>query len=168
MTERDEKEKFLAEAAGDVSELYMGDRFDAALGIPAEARDEIWDEFAQQYSAFGEQIRALRTAVKTARAIKNFYTPQTLKTFQVSFKQVKDITAQELLNDLLLARMTRTEVSLDHTMLSHREADLMAKELGLKQGWQSQQATSLTPERVVSAVLQNKLRVTYQPPKLRR
>jgi len=158
-----ETQEMLSKATRDVVGLYMGDQLGAMLGTQgAEQRDEFWAETAQEHSAFSGKIHGLRDAMKVVGETKKAYPPQIASVTRIPFMSLEDQMAREFLGDVLFSRMTASQGYMDYGMNPAEEAQSMATEIGLAEGWRSSQAKGVTLERAVSTVLQGGLRVAHQ------
>ncbi len=99
-----------------------------------------------------------------SRRMKKVYPPQQAFVIRMPFWNVEDKIAKEFLGDVLFSRMTESQGYIDDRLKPVVEARAMASEMGLQEGWSSEQAKSVTLEQVVSRVLQGGLRVAYQTP----
>jgi hypothetical protein len=159
-----EMQEMLGKATHKVVGLYMGDQLSAMLGTQGEdQRDEAWQGVAQEQSAFGEQIRGLRERMKVVAETKKAYPPQIASVTRLPFMGVADQMAREFLGDVLFSRMTASRGYMDYDLSPAEEAQGMASEMGLQEGWRSEQAKGVTLEKSVGKVLQGGLRVAHQP-----
>jgi hypothetical protein len=166
MTEQDsnpEAQEMLNKASGEVVGLYIGDQMGALLGTGAEQRDEVWAETAQENPAFGEQIRGLRKSLNVVSETKKGYPPVIAAQSGIPFMGLEDKMATNFLGDVLLARMSSSPGYIDMGMDVVTESKSMATEMGLQEGWRSEQARGVTVEKAVGKVLEGRLRVKHQP-----
>jgi hypothetical protein len=155
-----EMQEMLKTATHAVAALYLGDQLTAMQGTQGEdQRDEVWQRVAQELSAFGEPIRGLREAMKGVAETKKAY-PFLTPVIRMPFMGVDNQPAREFLGDVLVSRIAPSRGYID----AAEELQSMASEMGLPQGWQSEQAKGVTLEQAVGKVLQGSLRVGQQPP----
>jgi hypothetical protein len=157
-------EKLLAKSTHEVKELYITDQGDAIRrNQAAELRDAAWQRAAQENSVFNEQIEALRKALRVAEEGKRAYTPAMKHQMMVAFLMINDPGARRLLADVLFSRMSRAPGHMNYAMSIAQEATKMGTEIGLKNGWESEHAKTITLEQSLRNVLRGRLRVVYQP-----
>lgn len=162
----------LPKAVHEVCMLYAGGLLDSLIppqsteGIQNEKNsDQSWVKLAEEFPMFRQNIGKLRERLKVVTATK---TDKTLPTGIIvvstafSFTEVKDRMAQGFLKDILLSRLIEFVGHLDYDLEPWKEAELMASEIGLQEGWKSEQARGVTMEQLMQKVLQGDLRVTHQ------
>jgi len=95
------------------------------------------------------------------RKQKKAYPPSITVSTRIPFRQVGDEMAREFLGDVLFSRMTASQGYLDYGMDLAEESQVMAGEMGIKEGWRSAPAANVTLENSVGAALTGALRVTH-------
>lgn len=159
-----EAQETLPKAVSEVVGLYLGDQLTALLGTQGtELRDELWNRKAQEFPTFSDKITELRERMKVVGETKKAYPPQLASVTCMPFMRLEDVMAREFLGDVLFSRMTESQGYLDYGLNPGDEAKTMGDEMGLLEGWRSDQAKGVTLEKAVESVLKGTLRVTYQP-----
>lgn len=162
-----EMKELLHKATNDVVKLYLSDQVIQMLDIPgsdhqgSNKRDALWMETAQEHSVFASQILNLSGAMKIVGETMRSY-PQNSEIFRILFSGIRDNAAIRLLGDVLFSRTIVSPGNLDNGMNLVSEAEIMATEMALKEGWRSTQAQGVTLDQIVSAILQGHLRVEHQ------
>lgn len=159
-----EAQETLPKAVSEVVKLYLGDQLTTMLGTQGtELRDELWNRKAQEFPTFSDKITELRERMKVVGETKKAYPPQITIVSHIPFMGIEDIMAKEFLGDVLFSRMTESQGYLDYGLDAGDEAKTMSDEMGLLEGWRSDQAKGVTLEKAVESVLKGTLRVKYQP-----
>lgn len=159
-----DQQEMLPKAISDIVGLYTGDQLSILLGTQGVAqRDEAWARRAQEFPAFATKFNELRTAIKVVTETKKAYPPIITATSRIPFAKLDDKVAQQFLGDILFSRMTESQGYLDYGMDMAEESHKMALEMGIKDGWRSGPAASVTLENSIGAVLTGALRVTHVP-----
>lgn len=154
----------LPKAVNEVVGVYMGDQLSMMLGTQGvDQRDESWLQVAKEFSAFEAKISELRGRMKVIAETKKAYPPVITAQSRIPFTQVGDEMAREFLGDVLFSRMTASQGYLDYGMDLAEESQVMATEMGIKEGWRSAPAAKVTLESAVSSALTGALRVTHVP-----
>jgi len=159
-----EQQAMLPKAVSEVVLLYTGDQLSILLGTQGvEQRDEAWAHGAQEFPAFADKFIELRTAMKVITETKKAYPPAITNITRVPFVKLEDKVAQQFLGDILFSRMTESQGYIDYGLDMAEESQKMALEMGIKDGWRSGPAASVTLENSVGAVLTGALRVAHVP-----
>jgi hypothetical protein len=127
----------------------------------AAQRDQMWQRAAQENSAFGDQIRGVREAMKVVEETKKAYPEPISTAMLLPFRAVEDHVARDFLGDVLFSRMISSPGYLDYGLKHVDEAQSMASELGLQEGWQSEQAKGITLKQSIGKVLQGDVRIVH-------
>ncbi len=152
----------LVEASRKVSLLYAGDVIGSLTDTPTTERDQAWEQKAQEYPQFGNQIRELRQALLVAQKTKEeYYRPSKLNpVFALGIGDYEDDMAAMFLTDILLSRITTASGDLvRESQAIIVERDSMYRELGFQERQRNPTDELVTVEKAVGAVLQGRLRV---------
>lgn len=154
----------LPKAVNKVIGVYMGDQLSMMLGTQGvDQRDEAWSHTAQEFPAYADKITELRGRMKVIAETKKAYPPVITALSRIPFTQVDDKMAREFLGDVLFSRMTASQGYIDYGMDMAQESEVMAGEMGIKEGWRSGPAAGVTLESAVGASLTSALRITHLP-----
>lgn len=162
-----EMKELLHKATNDVIKLYLSDQVIQILDIPgldhqeSNKRDALWMEAAQEHRVFASQILKLSEAMKIVGETMRSYLRNS-GIFRMLFSGIQDEAAIRLLGDVLFSRTIVSPGNLNNGMDLVSEAEKMATEMALKEGWRSIQAQGVTLDQIVSAILQGHLRVEHQ------
>ncbi len=154
----------LPKAVNEVGGVYMGDQLSMMLGTQGvDQRDECWSQVAKEFPAFEAKIGELRERMKVIAETKKAYPPVITAQSRIPFTQLDDKMAKEFLGDVLFSRMTDSQGYLAYDMELADASQVMATEMGIKEGWRSAPAAKVTLESAVSATLTGALRVAHVP-----
>jgi len=134
------------------------------LADPSENKDtgnrnELWNKAIKDFPAFADNISKLQERINLVSKLKNAYPEKTLLTINSQFERVGEETARELLTTISFSRMIGPQNGFDSSGLIS-DSIAMAGEMGLVDGWKSEEAKHVTLRNVVSSVLEGKLHVT--------
>jgi hypothetical protein len=153
-----ETQEMLNRATHIVAMQYAGDQVIVRVAEPNfKDRHQRWEQAAKVSPAFAGQIRNLRDTLWVVHESKKIVTPPEIDAAKKPFLGIEDQVAGAFLSDVLLSCMIG--------LSEQREANpvqAMANEMGLQQGWQSEQAKGITLDNAVSAVLQGKLTLPHR------
>lgn len=159
-----ESQEALSRATKVVLGLYLGDKVSILLGTQgAEMRDEIWTKATPELGIYADKAKELRSAMKVVAETKKAYPPQIESISKIPFVNLEDRVATEYLSDMLFSRMIKSQGYLDYDINMVDVSDLMATEMGIMEGWRSEQAKEVTLENAIGATLEGKLKITHQP-----
>lgn len=120
---------------------------------------------AQRFPFYSERILRFREACQKARQGD----ATRLGTARLTFHQVIDPIAQNILGDLLMARRIsvpfergRTFFQKDEDTWFDTEADKMTAELGFQDDHREEMLNAITPDEIIKAVLNGKLNLSAQ------
>jgi hypothetical protein len=158
-----EAQELLPKAVNEVGGMYLGDRLSALLESQSpEQRDEDWQQSAKVFPPFAEKITELRQSLKIAATTRKGYPESVADAMSLYFSKAGDEFARELLTDMLFARTTKTPGYVDYSMNSVEEANAMAVELGVQDGFRGDEMKNVNLDNVVEAILVEKLKLTRQ------
>jgi hypothetical protein len=121
---------------------------------------EVWDVIAQEHPPFAGKITLLKERLQTVAETRKKYPGYAYAGMVGQFGNVHDPFAKNFLGNILLSRVISFKNYFDGSVDWSMEASLMASELGLEHGWESQKARSLSFKHVVESVLLDRLRIT--------
>lgn len=162
-----EFQETLPKAANEVRMLYVGDLLGSLIPPQTAERaqsekdsNQSWDKLAEELPMFGQNIKKLKNRLKAVEVTKEVY--PLIRITPPYFRGVKDRMAQGFLGTILNSRTITHPGYVDYDVDESKEANLMAQEVGLQDGWASEQAKDITVEQLIGKILLGDLRITYQ------
>jgi hypothetical protein len=154
------EEAILTEATCKIALLYAVDIIASLTDTPTVERNQVWEQTAQKYPQFGNQIRELKQALLVAENTRNEYYRSLNPLFALRIGDYEDDMAGRFLTDVLLSRITTASGDLirERQQLIE-ERDSMYRELGFQEGRRTPTDEFVTVQKAVGAVLQGRLRV---------
>jgi hypothetical protein len=118
-----------------------------------------WNELKVRYSRYSSKIDSLHNAFETAYATIRAYSAMGSLVDEVFFREVADPMAKFLLGIVFLSRISKGPGYIDYDVEKGEEFQNLCTELNVPLDSQG-----LLVSTVVEAVLEDRLRVTYQEP----
>jgi hypothetical protein len=157
-----EQGEILNEAVPWISTLFVNERTASVLGGKyQEDQDVRWTEAATEFPTLADKIQQIKQMLRLAEADRRVYSPQVFDNFKFPFLRVEDLVASEYLKDVLAARMTIQPGQLDFDKKPTTEANNMAAEMGLTEGWFSEAARKVTGFDAIRATLTGALKIAH-------
>lgn len=158
-----EQQEMLAKAIKTVADLYIGEQISNVWGLGAGTRDESWISKTRELGMFSDKAKEIGIAVRAIAAVKKALpNPSSIDVVgQLVFADVKDSLAKAYLTDVLFSRVGQSFSEQGEIYLI-QQSEIMAQQMGIKDGWRSEPAKEVTLEKAIGATLEGKLKVTHQ------
>lgn len=157
---------YFNDAVGKVASVVNGEEVNLIFR-PHWSTQTDWNIASEVYPEFADTIKSLGRAFERIKPLR-IENPKTITRHFRYFENVSDPYASEFLAQILVARMCPTRGYLNSQINPAVESGNMSRELGLRNGWQGEDATQLTLRNVIGAVLTDTLKVSYQVQKHKR
>lgn len=144
-----------------VAVTHRGDKWADRVGLPIDEMDLQWQRIIEEFPQFTDRINGMKNVCRIAQTSPR---PQGMKGYHDTqpFQEVTDPFAREVLEDILISRLKPSEGFWKYMNNWNKETKRMAEDLGLTNGWQSEEAKALTSLDVVEAALKGTLKIVDQ------
>ena len=149
--------------AEDGAESEIGGEQPTAVDRLIDICKEQWELMPGDDPSPDENAATLRERLKAVNKAKAAYGPHLTTALNACFLSVQDTAARGFLTDILFSRMLGPTGRIDDPTSAPREAQAMASELGLEEGWRGEEGKGMIIETPVFSVLEGKLRAAPQP-----
>ena len=160
----DAQKEVLKKIVGEVSELYRNRVVTetSANCYPRKWQYQDWPVETIENGQYSDKIHELKQTIDRGLTGRFAYLGNIASTVSRHFDGITDQSARELLGELLFARISCSNGSLDHSMLIYLEVLSIIEEVVGVSKTDSEELRNVSLEQVVSSVLTDKLKLTRQ------